>query len=169
VASLSGLERAIALTEGTLTEFLEQLVGEPIDAHERHHEMTDSGVANSLDVAAGHLLLKRTVVLRGRTSATPYVYAETLLVPGRLPDEFFRRLESTSDPIGRVLTEKRIVFSRVPLPPPDRQHQIMGNEAAPSPEISLLTRAYRVEVARVPVMEISEWFLSTLRSYQGTV
>lgn len=118
VAACSGLEAALARTGGTLTMFLEQLVGEPIDVHDRHHEKTASGATSNLGIGPRRHLLKRSVVLRGRRSERAYVYAESLIVPGRLPDTFVRRLEISEDPIGRILTEERIAFSRVQLPRP---------------------------------------------------
>jgi chorismate-pyruvate lyase len=167
VATHSGLAGALAQTTGTVTAFLEQLVGEPIDAYERHHEKTHSATTDYLGVGPGRQLLKRTVVLRGRRSAKPYLYAETLLVPGRLPAAFFRRLETSVDPIGRILTEQGIAFTRVPLPGPDRRHVSLRGDTPPAPDDCPLVRAYRVDVAGVPVMEITEWFLSALQSFEG--
>jgi chorismate-pyruvate lyase len=158
---------ALGRTTGTVTAFLEQLVGEPIDAHELHHEKTHSGTTDCLGVEPGRQLLKRTVVLRGRRSTKPYLYAESLLVPGRLPAAFFRRLETSVDPIGRILTEEGIAFTRVPLPGPDRPHASLHGDTPPAPDDCLLVRAYRVDVAGVPVMVISEWFLSALQSFEG--
>jgi chorismate-pyruvate lyase len=167
VATSSGLALALGRTTGTVTAFLEQLVGEPIDAHERHHEMTHSDTADCLRVGPGNQLLKRTVVLRGRRSATPYVYAETLLAPGRLPAAFFSRLKTSVDPIGRILSEEGITFTRVPLPGPDPRDEFVDAGALPVPDGCSLARSYRVDVDGLPVMMINEWFLSTLRSFQG--
>jgi len=167
VATNSGLEIALGRTSGTVTTFLEQLVGEPIDAYERHHEMTHSRKTDCLGVEPGHQLLERTVVLRGRRSAKAYLYAESLLVPGRLPAAFFRRLETSVDPIGRILTEEGIAFTRVPLPRPERPHASVHGDTPPAPDDCPLVRSYRVDIAGVPVMAISEWFLSTLRMFEG--
>lgn len=167
VATSSDLEVALDLAGGTVTAFLEQLVGEPIDAHERHHEMTQAGNPNRLGVGPGCQLLKRTVVLRGRRSAKRYLYAESLLAPGRLPAAFLRRLENSVDPIGRILTEEGIPFTRVALPRPNRLQASGHGDAPPAPDDCPLVRAYRIDVAGVPVMAISEWFLSTLQSFQS--
>jgi hypothetical protein len=51
VAKLSGLEAALSKASGTVTAFLEQLVGEPIDARERRHKTTRAETSNSLRVA----------------------------------------------------------------------------------------------------------------------
>jgi chorismate-pyruvate lyase len=167
VATHSGLEVALARTSGTVTAFLEQLVGEPIDACERHHEMTRSSNTDCLGVGPGRQLLKRTVVLRGRRSATAFLYAETLLVPDRLPAAFFSRLEDSVDPIGRILTDEGIAFTRVPLPRRDRFHASVHGDGPPSLDDCALMRSYLVDVAGVPAMVISEWFLSTLQSFKA--
>ena len=167
VVTPSGLEVALGRTTGTVTAFLEQLVGEPIDAYERHHEKTHSGTTDCLGIGPGLQLLKRTVVLRGRRSATPYLYAESLLVPGRLPAAFFRRLETSVDPIGRILTEHGIAFTRVSLSEPDPRHASIRGDNPPAPDDCALVRSYRVDVAGVPVMMITEWFLSALQLFEG--
>jgi chorismate-pyruvate lyase len=119
VAKLSGLEAALSRASGTVTAFLEQLVGEPIDARERRHKTTRAETSNSLRVAEGHPLIFRTATLEGRTSGRLYLYAETVLVPSRLPANFRLRLESSSDPIGRILGEEGITVTRQPLGGPD--------------------------------------------------
>ena len=48
VETRSPLELALESTSGTVTNFLEQLVGEGIDAHGRRHEMIGSRVSNAL-------------------------------------------------------------------------------------------------------------------------
>ena len=65
VAARSRLELALGQTDKTVTAFLEQLVGEPVDAHELRHVMTQASTPNSLGVGEGHPLLQRSAVLRG--------------------------------------------------------------------------------------------------------
>ena len=71
------------------------------------------------------------------------------------------------DPIGRILTEEGTAFTRVPLLGPDRLHASVDGDTPPAPDGCPLARAYRVDVAGVPVMVIAEWFLSTLQSFEG--
>ena len=119
VATRSRLESALSQTGTTVTAFLEQLVGEPVDAHELRHVMIEARTPNLLGVGEGHPLLQRSSVLQGRRSQRPYVHAESLLVPSRLPAAFCRQLETSSDPIGRILAKEGIVFTRSQLPRPD--------------------------------------------------
>jgi len=165
MATLSGIEAALARTNGTVTAFLEQLVGEPIDADERCHTITHAGELNSLQVPVGHPLLKRTVVLRGRSSAKSYVYAESWLVQERLPAVFLRRLETSAHPIGRILTEEDIAFTRVQLPPPDARPAFVEGDVPATATDWAFARKYRIDVSATPVMLIVEWFLSSLRSF----
>ncbi|MGA2037385.1 MAG: chorismate pyruvate-lyase family protein [Acidimicrobiales bacterium] len=160
----SRLELALGQTERTITAFLEQLVGESVDAHERRHVMTQARTPNFLGVGEGHPLLQRSAVLRGRRSAQPYMHAESLLVPSRLPAAFCRRLETSNDPIGRILAKEGMGFTRSALPRPDRCRASIFSDAR-VPDEHLLARTYRVDVDGVPVMVISEWFLATLESF----
>jgi chorismate-pyruvate lyase len=168
VANLSSLESALSRASGTVTAFLEHLVGEPIDAGERCHTMTNAEIPNSLGVVEGHPLIFRTAALRGRMSGRSYLYAESFLVPSRLPANCRQRLESSSDPIGRILEEEGITITREPLGGP-------GPSFAPvSPEVGitigdyLLARTYRIDAEGTPLMVITEWFLASLRGFLGS-
>jgi hypothetical protein len=57
--TLSVLELGLGRTAGTVTAFLEQLMGEPIEAHERRHTTIEVDSPNSLGVFPGFPLLKR--------------------------------------------------------------------------------------------------------------
>ena len=158
------LESALSESGTTVTAFLEQLVGERVDAHDRRHLTIPAGTPNLLGVEKGHPLLQRSTVLRGRVSEQPYVRAESLLVPSRLPAGFCRQLETSSDPIGRILAREGIGFTRSQLPGPDRPMTCARDEL-PESEDYLLVRRYRVEINEVVVMVISEWFLHTLERF----
>jgi chorismate-pyruvate lyase len=165
VAKPSDLEAALSRTNGTVTAFLEQLVGEPIDARERRHRITRAETSNPLRVAEGHPLLIRTAALQGRTSGRSYLYAESVLVPSRLPANLRLRLESSSDPIGRILGEEGITVTREPLVGPDRDSASVSPEAGIAVGDYLLARTYRVDAEGAPLMVIAEWFLTSLNGF----
>jgi chorismate-pyruvate lyase len=164
VANLSGLESALSRAHGTVTAFLEHLVGEAIDAGERCQTTTKAEYPNSLRVAEGDPLIFRTAALRGRTSGRSYLYAETVLVPSRLTANCRQRLESSSDPIGRILEEEGITITREPLGGPEP-----GSAPVPPTGVSvgdyLLVRTYRLDADGTPLMVITEWFLTSLRGF----
>jgi chorismate-pyruvate lyase len=159
VANRLGLRAALESTSGTVTHFLEQLVGENIDAHSHRHDVVEARNANGLRVQEGEPLLHRAATLRGRTSGRSYVYAESIIVVDRLPTGFGHRLETSTDPIGRILDEMGVVVTR----------QSVGESASvPRPNSDakvddyLLARTYRIDSERTPVMIITEWFLNAL-------
>jgi chorismate-pyruvate lyase len=159
VANRSVLRASLERTTGTVTDFLEQLVGEKIDAHTHDHEVVQAHNANGLGVEEGEPLLHRAATLRGRTSGCSYVYAESVIVVGRLPTGFCHQLETSTDPIGRILDEMGIAVTRQGVgepdvvPRPNRDVKVGGY---------LLARTYRLDSEQTPVMIITEWFLPTL-------
>jgi len=165
VAPTSPLETALGGSEGTVTGVLEGLVGEPIDAEPLGHRTLSAGASSPLEVQPGHPLLGRSARLVGRRSGRPYVFAATVLVPGRLPAGFVAQLTSGRRPIGRILVAEGLVMTREPLSGPGPVAGALGSDDVPSDGDVLLARTYRVLVAGTPVMVISEWFLTTLAPF----
>jgi chorismate lyase len=163
VANRLRLRAALESTGGTVTNFLEQLVGESIDAQAHHHERVRAPTLNDLEVAEGEPLLRRAATLLGRTSGSSYVYAESVIVTGRLPTMFSLRLESSTDPIGRILDEMGIVVTRKNLVDP-RDATSRPNGAMKVGDY-VLARAYRIDSDKTPVMVITEWFLKALEPF----
>jgi chorismate-pyruvate lyase len=159
------LERSLGDATSTVTAFLEHLVGEPVDADVGLHVTTTADPGNALGVAEGRPLLARSALLTGRRTARPYVYAESLIDPGPLPEGVRRRLAGGRDPIGRILEEEGMAVSREPLggpvgvvsPAPAARARASGDH--------LLARTYRLVFGGVPVMVITEWFLPSLRPF----
>jgi len=164
VADRLGLQAALERTSGTVTNFLEQLVGEPIDALALHHDILAADTANDLRVADGEPLLHRAATLRGRISGCSYVYAESVIVMSRLPTRFCHRLETSIDPIGRILDEMGIAVTREDFVEPAGFVVSRHNGEMRSGDC-LLARAYRIDSGQSPVILITEWFLKTLTPF----
>jgi chorismate lyase len=159
MADRLGLRAALESTSGTVTDFLEQLVGEKVDAHTHHHEVVQARDANGLGVEEGERLLHRAATLRGRTSGRSYVYAESIIVVGRLPTGFWNRLETSTDPIGRILDEMGVAVTRQCIGEPD---DVPRPNSDAKVDDYVLARTYRIDFGQAPVMIITEWFLKTL-------
>ena len=162
VANRLDLRAALDGTGGTVTNFLEKLVNEKIVASAHHHDMIEARKGNPLRVEEGEPLLRRAATLQGAESGRSYVYAQSVIVVGRLPSGFCNQLETSSDPIGRVLDEMGIAVIR----------QSVGEPVgAPRPNSDvkvgdyLLARTYRLDSDQTPVMMITEWFLKTLAPF----
>jgi chorismate-pyruvate lyase len=164
VANRSGLREALESTSGTVTNFLEQLVGESIDAEAHHQDIIGAPTSNHLGVAPGEPLLQRAATLRGRRTGFSYVYAESIIVTSRLPTKFGLRLESSIDPIGRILDEMGIAVTRKNLVEPDGSVVCRPNGAMKLGDY-LLARTYRIDSGQTPLMVITEWFLRTLNPF----
>ena len=145
-----------------MTDFLEGLVGEHIEAHRRHHAMVGAPPSNPLRVDAGWPLLHRAATLQGGTSGRSYVYAESVIVTGRLPAWFGPRLESGRDPIGRILGEAGLAVTRHDMHGAVGAHVAGPRADRPAAGDCLLARTYRMDVEQTPVMVITEWFLTSL-------
>jgi chorismate-pyruvate lyase len=153
------LRAALDRTSGTVTDFLEQLVGERIDAHTHHHEIVEADNSFGLQVEEGEPLLHRAATLRGRTSGRSYVYAESVIVVGRLPAGLCHKLETSTDPIGRILDEMGIAVTRHGVGKPDG---VLPPNSDGNARDYLFVRTYRIHTQQTPVMSITEWFLKTL-------
>jgi len=164
VANRSVLRAALESTSGTVTNFLEQLVGESIDAQAHHHDLIGAPPSNNLGVAEGEPLLQRAATLRGRISGSSYVYAESVIVTRRLPTRFCLRLESSIDPIGRILDEMGIAVTRENLVEP-HGFDVSPSNGAMKVGDYLLARTYRIDSKQALVMAIMEWFLRTLKPF----
>jgi len=161
VANRTGLRAALESTNGSVTDFLEQLVGERVDARAQHHRMVVARTSNQLGAEMGEPLLERSATLCGRVSGAPYVYAESVMATSRLPTSFCLRLESSNDPIGRILDEMGIATSRTNVV---ETNGLAASRASGEIKVadSLLVRTYRIDSAQNPLMVITEWFLKTL-------
>jgi chorismate-pyruvate lyase len=164
VVNQLGLRAALEGTSGTVTAFLEQLVGEKIDAHTHLQDIVEAHNAKGLRVEEGEPLFHRAATLRGRISGCSYVYAESVIVVGRLPTGFRKRLETSSDPIGRVLDEMQIDVSRKRVEEPDGFF-VSRPKSRVNVGDYILTRTYRIDSEQAPVMIITEWFLKTLNQF----
>ena len=165
VATESGLKAALNGTSGTVTSYLEDLVGERIAAKRYHHERIEAPALNDLGVEEGEPLLRRAAILQGSVSGSAYVYAESLIVVSRLPPPFFHRLETSTDPIGRLLEEAGIAVTREGLV---ERLRIAMDRRWDFDEIVhgyVLARTYRIDSKQSPLMIISEWFLGTLAPF----
>ncbi len=146
---------------GTVTELLEHLAGEPIDADILHQRGVPAGVDNPLGLPMAARTMHRAVLLTGRTTARVFVYAESVIASDRLPPSACLRLETSRDPIGRVLVDHHL----------DVDRQWLGTaEAAERPDQrvaalmagAVQSRRYRIAIERRPAMIVSEWFLPSV-------
>jgi chorismate-pyruvate lyase len=151
---------ALAESRLTVTEFIEDLVNEPIVAEKLAQAEVSAADESGLGVEVGHPLLRREVLLRGRRSRRSYVHAESWLAPDRLPQALIECLKQTNTPIGRALVEQHLSYVKVDVAPIHRSNR--------SAYEAFYAREYRIDIGNRAAMRIVERFLNTLTPYLAT-
>jgi len=152
------LTAALEASGGMVTQFLEDLAGEAVDADVLAQETGPAGSDNCLGLEPGAELLRREVLLTGRDTGRRFVYAESAIAAERLPGSLRKRLEQSREPIGRVLSDHGIGIRRTALAGSvvargaDKRVETLIREAA-------LSRRYLISSGGDPVIEVNEWFL----------
>jgi chorismate-pyruvate lyase len=153
------LKRVLLESTGMLTELLEALFDEPVDAQRLKHEALEVGAHNSLNVDEGHELLYRAALLRGRATRTPYVYAESLIACDRLPEAVGTQLRRTDTPLGRALVAQGLAFTRKMLGQPCGIPMNSDEQLLALVRSADARRSYQILIDGVPVVAVEEWFL----------
>ncbi len=141
----------------TVTGFLESLTGEPLVADVMSQGPAPSDPDDGLAVPPDRTVIRRIARLRGR-GGTPYVYADTAFVPGRLPEGARRRLAHGDDPIGRVLVDEGLEPVRLPALG-EAPWRCLAPAEPEATDAVVWRRAYRLALGGRPVFAIREWFL----------
>jgi chorismate-pyruvate lyase len=156
---LAPLRTLLPVIGGTVTEVLEQHLGEPLRATLRTQRTRIC--AEPLPLLAlniGESVLERRVLLRGSRTSVPVLYATSAIAVHRLDPALRHGLLATNQPIGRLIRDNRVEifrellsFERVRVP---HVAALFGIEG----ESPLLTRTYRMWNGGKPIMLITEWF-----------
>jgi chorismate-pyruvate lyase len=156
-ASLSLLQKALLVTDGTLTQLLEVFTGETIRVRKLGQAMVKGGPA-SLAVSDDEPVISRRILLCGNRRA--YLHAESWLVPGRMPPDLQAAMQDTDTPIGQLWKAARLETFR----------EIVDFRRETSAEISgllgggtgILARSYLVNTGGQPMSLIIERFPADL-------
>jgi chorismate-pyruvate lyase len=158
-SQLSTFQRIILTTDGTLTDILESYVSEKI----RLVKLSEEQFAlpqdcKPLALEIGQEVIERKIVLQGWISRKNWIYAESLLVPGRLDQKFRDRLLISQEPMGRLWLEHRLeTFKEIIHMCREPAGHLAAYFQIPH-ETLLLSRTYRVFSNRQPIIMITEKF-----------
>ncbi len=156
---LTRFQRMLMGADGTVTHILEAYADEPIEVVKLHQgvDIHNAGDAR-LELSADDEVLRRRVVLRGRRSRRPLLYAEATVALARVEPAFLDGLVATEKPIGVLLAENRtetfrevLVVDREPAGP-------VGTHFGINPAAELLFRTYLILARGKPVILITEKF-----------
>jgi chorismate-pyruvate lyase/quinol monooxygenase YgiN len=161
VPGSADLPRLLRDSSDSVTHLLEALTGEPLTADVLQQYSTRVRAGDGLGVGVDRTITQRIVVLKGHRTGVPYVYAESLFVPERLPLGVRTELEHTSDPIGRILATHGLALAGVDLAtPPERTRHALDTVAVGA--VIEWARAYRLMMGDVVVFAIREWFFRSV-------
>ena len=158
-AELNLIQRMMLMTDGTLTKMLETYAQEYIDVV----KLTEKEVRVSADIPemwirAGRAVVDRRILLQGRTSHRNWLYAESIIVPSRLDEEFQYHLLASRTPIGKLWMKhkletfkERVCFWR-------EEAGDVAFHFDMRPSDTLLARTYLVYSDGKPTMRITEKF-----------
>lgn len=163
ITQLDPFLRSVLFTDGTVSRALEAhtLEDVAVEAVEQAPSPAPERVARYLGVPQAEECVRRRVAMR-IGGAGVSVWAESHVVPRRLPREFLELLEGDPQGIGGSLQQLRLESWRELLwfglgPPPQ-----WADGATPG--ATSLTRAYRVLTQGAPALLISEAFVVELRA-----
>jgi chorismate-pyruvate lyase len=150
-ALLAPMQRVMLLSNGTLTDILQAFMLEEIGIRK---------VAETLRYDTpefeGEETMKRSVVLYGKQTSRPYVYAESVLALERLPSALAREMEEGNLPLGRLWLKHRLETFKELV-----DLRIGKNQKAAEyleGTTKFFIRSYKVYVKEHPCMVIHEHF-----------
>lgn len=157
--------RGLFFTDGTVTRALEvqALSRVFVDVISQADSPATGRVAEYLETSDGLEAKLRRVKIGTRAAAAPLIWAESHILPTRLPPTFFSALADAPEGIGQSLQQVKLESWRDML--------WFGLDSAPGwsdveAERLMLKRVYRVIAGGQPALLISEYF--TVRLHDGT-
>jgi chorismate-pyruvate lyase len=157
--SLSGLQRILLTTDGTVTDILEAFSGESVRVIKLFQEVTSTEHAiPELDLPAGEHVLRRRILLQGRMSLVNLIYAESIIALDRLTERTRGGLLQSSKGIGQLFLEDRIESFREILDCGTERADGLGAHFGIAEDASLLYRTYNIISNGRPVIVITEKF-----------
>jgi len=154
---LSLLQKALLVTDGTVTQLLEVFAGEKMRVQKLGQSMVSGGPA-LLAVGDHEPVISRRILLRGDRRV--YLHAESWLVPARMPADVQEALTHTDMPIGQLWKAARLETFR----------EIVDFRRESNPEIAkllggdarILSRSYLVFTGGRPMSLVAEHFAADL-------
>lgn len=177
------LDRMLLHGDGTVRALLEVCTSEPIDTFVTAEVgPAPAGVLIEATrqpcrredvlavVPASELVILRRSILRGARSRIPYVSAESLLVPDRLPPEVVRQIRGTGGSIGTALTEHAVESRRAIVTIEHGRAGVLAEELLSTLDAPIGRRAYTIVVrGRVAVFMTETLVAGRLSAAVGSV
>lgn len=114
IADLDPFLRSLLLTDGTVTRALEAqlLSGIAVEVVDQSTNSLESEAAAWLAMERGETAIQRRVVIKASSPPSPIAYAESHIVPHRLPPDFMATLSMSREGIGEALQQVHLESRR---------------------------------------------------------
>ncbi len=163
LAGLSCFQRLLLITDGTVTDMLEQYLQEDIQVLKLHEAATRQvsltyHPSQCLDDYIGTSVLERKVLLQGQRTQVNWVYAESVILLAHLPAPFYADLLGLQEPIGRLWERHRVETFKEILCFSRFRAGDLADHFKVSPEVEVVARTYAVYSGGRLIMLITEIF-----------
>lgn len=156
---LSPFQRILLTTDGTVTELLEAFSGDSMRVVKLSQDVVKlDDPTPDLDLPGQREVLRRTILLQGRISATNFLYAESLIALDRLDAGVRDGLLNTGKAIGLLILEQRIETFKEIVRCGRELARDVGKHFGIDADASLIARSYRMITNGNPIMLITEKF-----------
>lgn len=157
--TLSPFQRALMVTDGTVTKFIEAYTLDPVEIIRLDQKVYPIGEDHPwLEANRNTEVMYREVMIRGVHSKTLYVYGISYIVPERLPADMKDRLEVQGEGIGRILNDACIETRREVLWFGREKLTHLPQEIARVSNGIFISRVYRIIMGGKPIVMINERF-----------
>lgn len=155
--ALTTLQKALLITDGTVTQLLEVFAGEKMRVQKLAQSVVRGGPP-ALDVGDAEEVIRRRILLRGERRA--YLHAESWLVPARMPVDMRDALTRTDTPLGHLWKAARLEAFREIVD----FHRESNTEVAAllGTEPEIFSRSYLVITSGRPMSLVVESFSGNL-------
>jgi chorismate-pyruvate lyase len=172
------LDRMLLRSDGTVKALLEACTSEPIDTLVTS-EVGPAPAGALVEatrqpcrredvlavVPAGEPVILRRAILRGARTRLPYVSAESLLAPDRLPPEVVRQIRGAGGSIGTALTERAVECHRTIVAIEHGLAGALADELLTTADAPIARRSYTIAVhGRVAVFMTETLVAGRLRA-----
>lgn len=158
-STLSTFQKILLTTNGTVTEILEYYVSEQLRVVKLAEQLVSlAHEIPMMELKEGTEVLVRKILLQGKISRKNFLYADSIIIPDKLDEQFRKALLETKTPIGKLWFELRVETFKEVL---DTSKEVAENLAEYfhiQPHDNILSRTYRVINNRNYVMMITEKF-----------
>ena len=151
--------RLLLVTDGTVTELLEALTGEPLRLGLKKQFVDRTENHPAMAVPDGHsACLYRQITLRGEKTDQDWLYAESIILHQKLRPDARQMLEQQKIPLGVILNRQLADNHREIVDCGYRDNGAAADHLGLERDHPFLYRVYRVLVKTSPIAVIEEWF-----------